>query len=144
MEGKLSGQIQCMRGEASFTFKFHQKPKTLFFPTMGLMLLCLFLSTILGQSWALEATKSELPSQELKFLTRGLLESAKEDAFFEWMRGARMNTQSLDLSSTKQVNQSSPSQARLGLITRGLLPKLVWWLLLSLAPNQFLMTWMPF
>lgn len=53
---------------------------------MGFMLFCLLLLSILCHSWALEATATE---PELEFLTRELLESAKEPEFFEWMIGVR-------------------------------------------------------
>lgn len=76
--------------EKSFIhFQISPETQKSFLSTMGLMLLCLLLSTILGQSQALEASESELPSQELEFLTRGLLGSAKEAEFFQWMRGVR-------------------------------------------------------
>ncbi|KAF5473521.1 hypothetical protein F2P56_010125 [Juglans regia] len=53
--------------------------------TMGLTL-CLLLSAVLYQSWALEEAGY---GSEMEMLSRELLESARKPEFFEWMRGLR-------------------------------------------------------
>lgn len=55
-----------------------------------ILTLCVLLSaTLFHQCWPLEEAIYGLEASELEFLTRELLEMAREPEFFEWMRGLR-------------------------------------------------------